>query len=141
MSNQMPLPHLKNMDVNNNTTLKKYTDGVTIILFYMPGCGWCQKFKPAFLDAVKEADKNVNFVAVDISSEDGSLLQNKINSVEKPKFIVRGAPKVVGYKNGKFYAVYAQGNKDTFRTKDDVLMFAKGIKNNVKVEIDPQAAS
>jgi thiol-disulfide isomerase/thioredoxin len=142
MNGKIPLPHLEDMDVNKDTSLNKYTDGVTVVLYYMPGCHWCKEFKPAYIEAAKEGSKKGhNFVVVDITSQDGSSIQNKINSVKKPKFIVKGVPKVAGYKNGKFYAVYAPGNKQTYRTKEDVLKFAEGIKAGVPVEVDPQAAS
>jgi thiol-disulfide isomerase/thioredoxin len=142
MSEQIPLPHLEDRDVNKDTSLNKYTDGVTVILYYMPGCHWCKEFKPAYIEAAKEGSaKGYNFVVVDITTKDGSSIQDKINNVKKPKFMVKGVPKVAGYKNGKFYAVYAPGNKQTYRTKDDVLKFAKGVKNGAKVEVDPKAAS
>ena len=63
-----------------------------------------------------------------------------INSQQRKKFIVKGVPKVVGYLNGKFYAVYAPGDEDKFRTKGDILMFADGI-GKARVEKDEQYAS
>ena len=141
----MSLPHLKDSDVNNNGSLNNYyTNGIVIILYYMPGCGWCKKFKPDFVKASQMATKqygeNVQFVMVDITTPEGSSIQNKINNMSNPYYIVRGVPKVVGYKNGRFYAVYAQGSSN-YRTAGDVLQFVEGIRNNVPVEKDVEASS
>ena len=121
------IPHLTLDDFNKDISLNRFNKGKTVIMFYMPGCGHCVEFKPKFLEAYTQRPSGVNFALVDITSETGSKIQNLVNSQKSPKFMVRGVPKVVGYLNGKFYAVYAPGNQDLYRTAKDVLMFANGI--------------
>ncbi len=135
---------LKISDFNKDTTLKNFNDGITLILFYMTGCGHCVRFKPAINRIYKNAKhifKNIpiHIVATDITTEQGSKIQQLINSYGK-NFKVKGVPKVVGYKNGKFYAVYAKGNNN-YRKPSDVLAFISGLIKNVPVEKDTQAAS
>jgi len=138
------IPILKLSDINKNTSLKNYNDGITLIFFYMTGCGHCERFKPAFNRVYKNAQrifKNIpiHIVAIDITTKEGSEIQNLFNKYQK-NFMVKGVPKVVGYKNGKFYAVYAKGN-DNYRKPSDVLSFIYGIIQNVPVEKDDKAAS
>ena len=131
---------LTNNDFNKDTTLKKYKKSIVIILFYMTGCHWCDICKPDFIEAASFGMSNVIFSMIDISKPDGQLLKEKLNSVRNPKFIVKGVPKIVGYKNGEFYAVYAKGGPN-FRQADDFLAFAQGIKKDVPVEVDVAASS
>jgi thiol-disulfide isomerase/thioredoxin len=138
------IPILELSDFNKNTTLKNYNNGITLIFFYMTGCIYCDKFKPAFNRVYKNAQrifKNIpiNIVAVDITTEQGSKIKNLVNSYGK-NFMVNGVPKVVGYKNGKFYAVYAKGN-DNYRKPSDVLAFISGLIQGVQVEKDNKAAA
>jgi thiol-disulfide isomerase/thioredoxin len=138
------IPILKLSDFNKDTTLKNYNNGITLIFFYMTGCIHCERFKPAFnrvYKNVKRIFKNIpiNIVAIDITTSQGSQIKNLVNSYGK-NFMVNGVPKVVGYKNGKFYAVYAKGN-DNYRKPSDVLAFIYGLIQNVPVEKDTQAAS
>ncbi len=138
------IPILKLSDFNKNTTLKNYNDGITLIFFYMTGCIYCEQFKPAFNRVYKNAKrifKNIpiNIVAIDIQTQEGSQIQKLINDYDK-NFKVKGVPKLVGYKNGKFYAVYAKGNNN-YRKPSDVLSFIYGIIQGVPVEKDTQAAS
>jgi thiol-disulfide isomerase/thioredoxin len=184
------IPILKKEDMNLDTSLNKYNNGITLILFHMEGCPHCVHFIPEFIKASKEysGDNNVTFVTTDIVDYDGPYIQQKINSIGsyelinkqknnitlknkqsgetnvyklnsdgsfedengtilsrlayigKPRYYVRGFPKLVGYKNGKFYAVYSKGNNN-FRKAKDVVAFVEGIRRGVPVEIDPQAAS
>ena len=131
---------LTNNDFNNDTTLRKYKKSIVIILFYMTGCHWCDICKPDFIKAATIGTSKVRFSMIDISKHDGQALKEKLNSVQNPKFIVKGVPKIVGYKNGEFYAVYAKGGPD-FRKTNDFLAFAQGIKKDVPVEVDVAAAS
>ena len=131
---------LTNNDFNNDTTLRKYKKSIVIILFYMTGCHWCDLCKPDFIKAATSGMSKVRFSMIDISKPDGQALKEKLNSVQNPKFIVKGVPKIVGYKNGEFYAVYAKGGPD-FRKTNDFLAFAQGIKKDVPVEVDVVAAS
>jgi glutaredoxin len=121
------IPHLTFDDFNKDLSLNRFNKGKTVIMFYMPGCSHCVEFKPKFLEAYTQRSNGVNFALVDITSEEGSKIQDLVNSQRSPKFMVRGVPKVVGYLNGKFYAVYAPGNQSMYRTAKDVLMFANGI--------------
>jgi thiol-disulfide isomerase/thioredoxin len=183
------IPVLKKEDMNNDTTLNKYNQGVTLILFHMEGCGYCVQFIPEIIKAAEilSNDKDVKIVTTDIVDFDGPYIQEKVNSIgeyeivgkkgdatllkntetneineyklnadgsfmdkngkiksslsyKKPKYRIRGFPKLVGYKNGKFYAVYSQGT-GKFRTAKDVIAFVNGIKQGVKVEVDPKAAA
>ena len=131
---------LTNNDFNNDTTLRKYKKSIVIILFYMTGCHWCDICKPDFIKAATIGMSNVRFSMIDISKPDGQALKEKLNSVRNPKFNVKGVPKIVGYKNGEFYAVYAKGGPD-FRKTNDFLAFAQGIKKDVPVEVDVASAS
>jgi thiol-disulfide isomerase/thioredoxin len=138
------IPILKISDFNNDTSLKKFNDGITLILFYMTGCGHCERFKPALNRVFKNANKifkniPIHIVASDITTKDGSQIQDLINKYGN-NFIIRGVPKVVGYKNGEFYAVYAKGN-DNYRKPSDVLAFISGLIKGVPVEKDNKAAS
>lgn len=131
--------HLNFNDFNKDLTLNRFNKGKTVIMFYMPGCGHCVEFKPKFLEAYTQRPDGVNFALVDITSAEGSKIQDLVNSQRSPKFMVRGVPKVVGYLNGKFYAVYAPGDQSMYRTSKDVLMFANGI-GVVPVEKDNKYA-
>ena len=138
------IPILELSDFNKNTTLKNYNNGITLIFFYMTGCIHCERFKPAFnrvYKNVKRIFKNIpiNIVAIDITTPQGSQIQELVNSYGK-NFMVKGVPKVVGYKNGKFYAVYAKGN-DNYRKPSDVLAFISGLIQGVPVEKDTKAAA
>ncbi len=184
------IPILKKEDMNLDTSLNKYNNGITLILFHMEGCPHCVDFIPEFIKASKQYsnDNGVTFVTTDIVDYDGPYIQDKINSIGsyelikksngkitlknkengmidtyklnsdgsfmdengniysrlsyegKPRYYVRGFPKLVGYKNGKFYAVYSKGNNN-FRKAKDVVAFVEGIRRGVPVEIDPKAAS
>ena len=139
MSNNS-LFELTNNDFNNDTSLRKYKKSIVIILFYMTGCHWCDLCKPDFIKAATIGINKVRFSMIDISTPDGQALKAKLNSVQNPRFLVKGVPKIVGYKNGEFYAVYAKGGPD-FRKANDFLAFAQGIKKDVPVEVDVAAAS
>ncbi len=131
---------LNSGDFNNDATLSTLTNGKVVVMFHMPDCGYCKRMKPDFIAASQEAPHGVTFAYVDITTPQGQDIQNMINSQQRKKFIVKGVPKVVGYLNGKFYAVYAPGDEDKFRTKGDILMFADGI-GKARVEKDEQYAS
>jgi hypothetical protein len=133
------IPHLEFSDFNSDGSLNRFNKGNTVIMFYMPGCGHCVEFKPKFLEAYTQRPSGVNFALVDITTSDGSKIQNLINTQKSPKFMVRGVPKVAGYLDGKFYAVYAPGDQQVYRTPGDVLMFASGI-GVVPVEKDNKNA-
>ena len=88
------IPILELSDFNKNTTLKNYNNGITLIFFYMTGCGHCVRFKPAFNSVYKNAQrifKNIpiNIVAIDITTEQGSQIKNLVNSYGK-NFMVNG---------------------------------------------------
>ncbi len=121
------IPHLSLSDFNRDTTLKKYNKGKTVIFFYMPECGYCKSFKPNFIEAVQNSPSDINYVMVDITSPEGSKIQEIINKQPNPKYIIKRVPKLAAYLNGKFYGIYAPGNEDLFRTTEDVILFAKDI--------------
>ena len=121
------VPHLLPSEFNSDTTLSNYNHGKTVIFFYMPECGYCKQFKPAFLEAIQNSSDDINFVMVDITSPEGSKIQEIINTQPKPKYIIKKVPKLAAYLNGKFYGIYAPGDEQLFRTAEDVVLFAKDI--------------
>ena len=137
------LPELTMSDIDTNTRkLASYPTGKTILFFHMPDCGWCKKFKPTFEQVVKHfsSDKSIHFVLVDITSPEGSQIQNYFNSLSHPKFLVKTVPKLIGFNNGSFHSVYAQNNPKTFRTLPEVIMYVEGV-GVAQVEEDKAAAS
>src|SRR6185437_2569043 len=79
-----------------------------ILVFYSPGCGWCQKLKPTFNQAA-EANTNTDLMyAVVNASSNRQLMAGTRNWPYK----VNGYPTIVGYYNNQYVGIYS-GDRST----------------------------
>jgi thiol-disulfide isomerase/thioredoxin len=121
---------IKNLDeFNSDTSLKNYNKGKVVIKFFMPNCGHCIKLAPDYERAANDPSvkDDVQFLEVDITSKEGEKIADMINSQPKPKFLIRGVPKIVAYLDGKFVGVYAPGDQSAYRSSSDIALFGKNI--------------
>lgn len=120
---------LANFDKQFN--LKEHT-GPVVLLIYRPTCPHCVHFKPNFFAAAQEAKSslpNVTFLAINTDNDQTFLRQ--LSQTPEAGYNVRGVPTVVSYLDGKYWSTYGPGPDEEgarkFRTKEDVLDFARGI--------------
>ena len=70
------------------------TKGVSVILFYMPNCRFCESFAPEFL---RLPSKGIPIGAVDMSAQTNNAL---ISMASQFPFQINGYPTILIYKEG-----------------------------------------
>jgi protein disulfide-isomerase len=104
--------------------------GRVVVLFYMPGCGWCKKLMPQFNEFARiavgqKADPflgSITTAMVDASAEYKLMSRIGGDGQRLWPYRVNGYPMIVGYFDGVPYSIY---NGD--RTPEDLLEYAKNI--------------
>jgi thiol-disulfide isomerase/thioredoxin len=85
-----------------NTTMS--ARGITIIWFYRPGCGWCERMESEWDDFVSKAPNNINI--------------NRVNIIENQQmaqdFQVEGVPHIVKIVNGSRHVFNEERTCDNF---------------------------
>lgn len=117
----------KNFDNNGNLNILK--DKNVVVLFYAGYCPACNNFKPTFMKAAEESRDN-NIVFASVHTPDEPDLMSRLRR-DFP-FSVNFIPTVVSYNKGKYYSTYDYDesnpeDRKTYRTKEDVKLYAKGI--------------
>jgi thiol-disulfide isomerase/thioredoxin len=123
----LPLSN-KDFDIDMNL-INKQAKPKTLVIFFNPGCGHCQMFKPAYEAAAQKLNNNSKDMTIaTVNTGENRDLMQRINARQKD-FIVQGVPTVVGYYNGQYYSTYQPGNngKHPYRSLEDVIEFVDGL--------------
>ena len=124
----MSIVPLSDEHFDDNGNLNVLKDKNVVVLFYADYCPACKNFKPTFVKSAEEVkDGNIVFAAV--HTPDQRRLMSRLR--EFP-FNVSFIPTVVSYNRGKYYSTYDYDesnpeDRKTYRTKPDVIEYAKGI--------------
>jgi thiol-disulfide isomerase/thioredoxin len=97
--------HVKELtpaDFDDMEVWKLRSKGCTAVLFYAPGCGWCQKVKGTWEEFGKMA-KFCDVVAMDAMANSEHMSKIK----ENMPHLVKGFPTIVFYKRGSPKTTYA----------------------------------
>jgi thiol-disulfide isomerase/thioredoxin len=124
----MSVVPLSDEDFDNNGNLNVLKDKNVIVLFYASYCPACNQFKPTFMKASEEVNDD-NIVFATVHTPEQRSLMSRLRAFP---FSVNYIPTVVSYNKGKYYSTYDYDesnpqDRKTYRTKEDVKEYAKGI--------------
>lgn len=119
---------LQNFDDQLNLTDPELRNKKVIILVHRPGCMWCEKYMPDYINAEKaNSDPSIVFAHID-TSKNPQFLETVRSLQGQIPFKIDGVPSVISYYNGQFYSTYEDSRDGkTYRSIEDTLEYANGI--------------
>jgi thiol-disulfide isomerase/thioredoxin len=118
----------KDFNEKNNQQLNwPLSNGISIVKFYAPWCGYCKKSQPDYEKLDKRASGDFNICMYDIESGDNKLFLQDINNSSLYGFKVEGYPTHVIFSNGNYLKVY-NGERDYTSILDELLQVRTSLK-------------
>lgn len=118
----------KDFNENNNQQLiGSLANGISIVKFYAPWCGYCKVSQPDYERLDEESGKDFNICMYNIESEGNKSFLQDINKSSLYGFKVDGYPTHVIFSNGNYLEVY-KGKRDFESILDRLLQIKTSLK-------------
>lgn len=121
----MDIKSLSSNDFDNKGNVINPLHKVTIVGFFMNGCGFCERLKPTYKMFAMECKKRGNASVCEVERTTNEELFERMKNEKKWQYEIEGFPMIIGFVNGKYKSVF-DGNREL----QELLLFVDSLSHN-----------